>query len=493
MDVDFQSVAGKTILILGGTGFLAKIFLVKILCIQPPVKKIYLVIRSNSKQSAEQRLQKEIFETKVFEVIKKELGREFSNVTEEKVVPICGNISLENLGIVDPTLTEDIQKGVDIIVNSAATTKFNERYDVALGINSMGAKNVMTFAEKCSKLKMLLHVSTAYVHGMRIGLLRETPLHMGETLNGAKATRLDIDKEIEIMNTRMDELRSKNASEKEITWEMKELGMERAKLHGWPNTYVFSKAIGEMLLGSFKEKVATIIFRPTIITSTYKDPFPGWIEGIRTIDTIFAAYGKGMMKSFIGNPHATIDLIPGDMVVNAMLAAVVSHLSSQPSHDKFKIYQVGTSLRNPVKLKLFASLMYQFLKKNPMVDHRGKQVNVRQIDFLSSFSSFQQYIRMNNLPFLEMMKFFNLILCNQFRTSITRATRNIDSLTRLAQHFEPYVFPSGIFDDFNTEFLRRSISESHVNVDIGFDPTLVQWEEYFMNIHFPGIVKYALK
>ncbi|XP_051120909.1 probable fatty acyl-CoA reductase 4 [Andrographis paniculata] len=470
MDVDCHSFADKTILILGVTGFLAKIFLVKLLRIQPPVKKIYLLIRSNSKQSAEQRLQKEVFETKVFEVIKEEYGREFSHVIEEKVVPICGNISLENLGIVDPILAEVILKEVDIIVNSAATTKFNERYDVALGINTMGAKNVMTFAGKCSKLKVLLHVSTAYIQGMREGLLKETPLRTGETLNGAKAIRLNIDKEIEIMNTRMDELQSKNASEREISWAMKELGMERAKLHGWPNTYVFSKAMGEMLLGSFKEKVVTIILRPTIITSTYKDPFPGWMEGIRTIDTVFVAYGKGMMKNFIGNPHTIVDLIPGDMVVDAMLAAVASRLSIQPSHDKFIIYQ-----------------------KNPMVDHRGKQVNVGELNLLSSLPSFQQYIRMHNLPFLQMMKLLNLILCNRFRTSITSATRSIDSLTRLAEHYKPYVFHNGIFDDFNTEFLRRSISESHENVAIGFDPTLVQWEDYLMNIHFPGIVKYVLK
>lgn len=55
----------------------------------------------------------------------------------------------------------------------------------------------------------------------------------------------------------------------------------RAMLHGWPNTYVFTKAMGEMLLADFKEKANLIILRPTIITSTYREPFPGWIEGLR--------------------------------------------------------------------------------------------------------------------------------------------------------------------------------------------------------------------
>lgn len=36
-----------------------------------------------------------------------------------------------------------------------------------------------------------------------------------------------------------------------------------------------------MLLGKLKEEVPLVINRPTIITSTFKEPFPGWVEGIR--------------------------------------------------------------------------------------------------------------------------------------------------------------------------------------------------------------------
>ena len=34
------------------------------------------------------------------------------------------------------------------------------RYDVVLGINTFGALHVLSFAKKCIKLKVLLHVST---------------------------------------------------------------------------------------------------------------------------------------------------------------------------------------------------------------------------------------------------------------------------------------------------------------------------------------------
>jgi hypothetical protein len=36
----------------------------------------------------------------------------------------------------------------------------HKRYDVALGINTLGALHVLNFAKKCVNVKMLVHVST---------------------------------------------------------------------------------------------------------------------------------------------------------------------------------------------------------------------------------------------------------------------------------------------------------------------------------------------
>lgn len=56
----------------------------------------------------------------------------------------------------------------------------------------------------------------------------------------------------------------------------------RARKYGWPNAYAFTKAMGEMLLGHMKgDNIPLVIIRPTIVTSTYKEPFPGWLEGVR--------------------------------------------------------------------------------------------------------------------------------------------------------------------------------------------------------------------
>lgn len=34
------------------------------------------------------------------------------------------------------------------------------RYDVALGVNTLGAKHVVNFAKNCAKIELLIHVST---------------------------------------------------------------------------------------------------------------------------------------------------------------------------------------------------------------------------------------------------------------------------------------------------------------------------------------------
>ncbi|KAK4440623.1 Fatty acyl-CoA reductase 3 [Sesamum alatum] len=482
----------KTIFISGSTGFLAKLFLEKILRIQPKVKKIFLLIRTIPEKSVEQRLHDEVFSVELFRVVNKEFDSNAGLL--EKVVPVSGDVSLENLGIIDSRVREEIWREVDIFVNSAATTKFDERYDVALGINVLGAMHVQDFARKCSKLEMLLHVSTAYIHGTRAGLILEEPIHMGQTLPGAKISYLDINMETKIIEERLKELQALNATQKEITSVMKDLGIERAKLHGWPNTYSFTKAMGEMMISEeMKGKdYKLIIMRPTIITSTYREPFPGWIEGLRTLDALFAAYGKGKLTFFLADPQSILDMIPGDMVVNCMLAAIARH-SNQPSRD-LTIYHVGSSRRNPICLKDVQSLMYNYLLQKPFLDDRGKPIKVGEVTILSSMSSFHRYIEVHYRPFLKILKLLNMIFCNKFERSYTSSSRAVDYILRLVELYKPYTLFQGIFDDANTEGLQITIRECNSNADMfDFDPKCIQWEEYLMNTHFPGVVKYGLE
>ncbi|XP_039019087.1 fatty acyl-CoA reductase 3-like [Hibiscus syriacus] len=484
-----QFLDNKSILVTGGTGFLAKIFVEKILRVQPNVKKLYLLVRAADHKSAIHRLHNEIIGKDLFRNLKEKYGKNFTSFISEKISVIPGDISRRDLGVEDSVLIQHILKDVDVLLNLAATTNFDERYDVALGLNTMGVKYVVDFAKQCVKLQVLVHVSTAYVSGERSGLILENGYRMGETLNGE--TGLDINMERKVVDDKLNDLRSQGASDKDITLAMKDLGIKRARLYGWPNTYVFTKAMGEMVVGELKGIVPALIIRPTIITSTYKEPFPGWAEGIRTIDSLAVGYAKGKLTFFLGNLDSVVDVIPADMVVNAMIAAMMAHASHRPLES---IYQVGSSVQNPIKYSHLQDYGFRYFSNKPWINKDGKPVIVGKVTVLNSMDSFHRYMAFRYLFLLKGLELTNAAFCHFFQGVYSNLNRKINFVMRLVDIYRPYLFFNAVFDDLNTEKLRMAARTSLVEKDmLYFDPKCIDWEDYFMNIHIPGIVKYIFK
>ncbi|XP_062172998.1 fatty acyl-CoA reductase 3-like [Alnus glutinosa] len=483
-----QLLENKAILVTGATGFLAKIFVEKVLRVQPNVKKLYLLLRAADAKSATQRLHNEIIEKDLFRILKEKWGTNLSSFISEKVAVVPGDISLEELGLKDSSLREELWNQIDVIVNLAATTNFDERYDVALGVNTLGAKHVLSFAKKCVRIQVILHVSTAYVCGERGGLILEDPYRMGETLNGTPG--LDVEAEKKLVEEKLNDFRAKGATEKEITMAMKNMGIERAKVYGWPNTYVFTKAMGEMLIGHLQENLSVVIVRPTIVTSTYKEPFPGWIEGVRTIDSLAVGYGKGRLKCFLGDLNGILDTIPADMVVNAIIVAMVAH-ANQPRDI---IYQVGSSVRNPLRNSDLQDFSFRYFSQKPWINKDGKPVKVGKMLVLSSMDSFRRYMAFRYLFLLKGLELVNAAFCRYFQGTYLDLSRKINFAMRLVELYEPYLFFQGVFDDMNSEKLRMAIRESYADADMFyFDPKCVDWEDYVVNAHLPGVVKYVFK
>ncbi|KAK9126432.1 hypothetical protein Scep_015278 [Stephania cephalantha] len=284
--------------------FLICFFVEKVLRTQPNVKRLFLLLRAADTSLAEQRMQTEVLGKDVFKVLREKYGLRsaFEYFISDKLTAVAGDISLKDLGLKDSHIKEQL-------------------YDIALGTNTMGAKHVLDFGKKCLKLEMLLHVSTAYVCGEKSGIILEEPFKVEETLNGTSG--LNIEEELKLMNKKLNELQAQGLEKTA----MEELGLKRARMFGWPNTYVFTKAMGEMVIGKFRENLPIVILRPTIITSTFKEPFPGWIESFRTIDSFCGVYGNGKMTFFLGNPDSILDVVL--QMMNAALFALY-----HPLHDK---------------------------------------------------------------------------------------------------------------------------------------------------------------
>ncbi|KAK7849067.1 alcohol-forming fatty acyl-CoA reductase-like [Quercus suber] len=245
-----------------------------------------------------------------------------------------------------------------------------------------------------------------------------------------------------------------------------------------------------MILGQFHQNLPLAIIRPTMVTSTYKEPFSGWIEGARTMDGVITAYGKGRLKSFLGHPNSILDVIPADMVVNSIIMAMVTHANKSSQI----IFHVGSSLRNPMKLTSLSNFTSRYFTQNPWIDRNGKSINVHNLEIFSSIASFQAYMDIRYILPLKVLWLANLVLCQYYRGIYINHNRKVRVVMRLVDLYKPYVFFTGSFDDSNTEKLRVAIRESDVDVNLFyFDPRCIDWEDYIMNTHIPGLRKYSMK
>ncbi|RYQ97839.1 hypothetical protein Ahy_B08g093912 isoform B [Arachis hypogaea] len=62
-------------------------------------------------------------------------------------------------------------------------------------------------------------------------------------------------------------------------------------------------------------------------------------------------------------------------------------------------------------------------------------------------------------------------------------------LKRTMNLYRPYGLFEGIFDDENTEKLRIAIKGvGKMDKEYNFDPKSIDWKDYLMNVHFPGLI-----
>lgn len=60
-------------------------------------------------------------------MLREKWGARMNSIMSEKLTVVPGDISKEDLGLQDSDLREEILSQVDVIVNLAATTNFDER------------------------------------------------------------------------------------------------------------------------------------------------------------------------------------------------------------------------------------------------------------------------------------------------------------------------------------------------------------------------------
>uniref|UniRef100_A0A1B0DE70 Fatty acyl-CoA reductase n=1 Tax=Phlebotomus papatasi TaxID=29031 RepID=A0A1B0DE70_PHLPP len=139
---------GREIFITGGTGFLGKAIIEKILYSCPDVKRIYLLLRCKKSVSVCDRLVK-FKSNQIFNRV-----RERDESLLDKIEALPGDSMCLKLGLSE----EDIEKmeNVSVIINSAASVRFDEPLGQAVFMNTRSARELCLIAEKLKNLKVLI-------------------------------------------------------------------------------------------------------------------------------------------------------------------------------------------------------------------------------------------------------------------------------------------------------------------------------------------------
>ena len=98
----------------------------KILREQPEVGHLYLIIQPRSDVTAEQRLSSQVVGSQIFAELRSEHGDAFADFVAAKLTAVEGTISKDGLGM-PADVAAKLTDTLDVIVNSAATTTFDER------------------------------------------------------------------------------------------------------------------------------------------------------------------------------------------------------------------------------------------------------------------------------------------------------------------------------------------------------------------------------
>ncbi|XP_057847464.1 probable fatty acyl-CoA reductase 4 [Cryptomeria japonica] len=308
---------------------------------------------------------------------------------------------------------------------------------------------------------------SAYVNVGSRGMVREEVVRMGERVpySGGEISVSQIEFEYNLIEQIIEEFKNVLAeawSEEKESKYMKEFGAQRAMNFGWPNVYVFTKAIGELMVDYFREYIPTVIIRPTIIESCIKDPLPGWMEGNRMIDPVIIGYGKGRISFFLAAPQLVLDVIPVDVVANCMIASIARNASQ----SGLSVYHVASSNMNPLKYNVIVDASYNYFSAHPCTSRNGRIV-LYIVDKLL-------------LGYFRLQPLYTLLL-EKYKFAL-----------KLAQIYEPFLFFKGTFDISNMEDLWNKMSERDQE-NFNFDVKSIDWKRYFMNCHIPGLVKYVMR
>ena len=510
-----ETLAGRHILLIGVTGFIGKVWLVDLLEKIPSIGRITLLIRRNRTTSAQKRFEKIVEESPALDPLQELHGGKLGAFVNEKVEVVEGDVSLPGLGL-DETTQARLQKSLDLVVNSAGLTDFNPDLRDALSSNVDSTLHLLEFLRKCKRAG-LMHLSTCYVVGMRDGRVGE---QLEDNYNPARDPRFDAENEIASLRERIRRIEARAegpelnkalrrqalgrgqdetsapAAELEgvlrrnrARWvrnRLTHVGMRRAQHLGWPNTYTFTKSLGESILARHGKDLPIAIVRPSIVESSERSPFSGWNEGINTSGPLSYLLGTNF-RQLPSNERKCLDVIPVDMVCRGMTLIAAAIVARRHA----RLYQLATSAINPVNMgrsiELTGLAHRKYYRTSQSVE------NWLKVKFETIPVSKQRYERLSIPMQKAVVSGINraATTLRMKKAPFAKAERDLIRAEKLIELYEPFILHNEhVFECENARLLSAALPPEERAL-FNFTPEAVDWWDYWINVHIPALRRWC--
>ncbi len=510
-----ETLANRHILLIGVTGFIGKVWLVDLLENIPNIGKITLLIRRNRTTSAQKRFQKIIEESPAFDTLQEKYGRKLGTLLEDKVEVVEGDVGEPGLGL-DQATQARLAKSLDLVVNSAGLTDFNPDLRDALASNVDSTMHLLNFLRKCDHAG-LMHLSTCYVVGMRDGRVTE---ELQANYNPARDPAFNAEKEIASLRETVRHVEERSESPeltkalkrqalgrggdptvvpaKELDGVLKRnrlrwarnrlvrIGLRRAQHLGWPNTYTFTKSLGESILARSSGELPIAIVRPSIVESSERSPFTGWNEGINTSGPLSYLLGTNF-RQLPSNQRKCLDVIPVDMVCRGMTLIAAAVIARKHA----RMYQLATSAINPVNMgrsiELTGLAHRKHYRTQQGIEHWLK-VKLETIPV-----SKQRYERLSIPMQKAVISGINRVAASLHmkKAPLARQERDLIRAEKLIDLYEPFILHNEhVFECENARLLSAALSQEEKAI-FDFAPESIDWWDYWINVHIPALRRWC--
>jgi long-chain acyl-CoA synthetase len=510
-----KALAGKHILLIGATGFIGKVWLVHLLTELPEIGKVTLLIRRNRTTTAKRRFEKIVEESPAFDVLHERHGRRLGAFLREKVEVVEGDAGQPGLGL-QAAIRARLEGSLDVVVNSAGLTDFNPDLRDALSSNVDATLHLLEFLRGCDHAG-LAHLSTCYVVGARDGRVAEE-LH--GNYNPAHDPGFAAEREIESLREMIRRVEARAESPEiqvalrrqalgrrgdesgvprgelqgvlkrnRARWvrnRLSQAGVRRAQHLGWPNTYTFTKSLGESLIVRHGAGLAIAIIRPSIVESSMRTPFSGWNEGINTSAPLSYLLGT-KFRQLPTNERKCLDVIPVDMVCRGMTLVAAALVGRRHA----RLYQLATSAINSCDMGRSIELTGLAHRKH----YRAQQGLERwlRLKFETIPVSKQRYERLSVPMQKAVISGINRIAAalRLKKPLLARQERDLTRVGKLIELYEPFILKNEhVFEADNARLLSVLLPPEE-QAAFGFDPEALDWWDYWINVHIPALRRWC--